>query len=333
MSTVEYLLADIGGTHARIAAYDGDKIGVPIVLKIVDFDCPVDLFQHAVEKLNVTKPRLAIASTGHEESPDVWHAANNSFWTLDKKKFEKSDVPITFWANDFYVTAYGALALGHDDLENLVSGESRPYAAKMIGGPGTGMGLAYADYIEELKSYRVRETFGGWFSVSAVTEEQILCLRTVRSLKNMEFQKTLSYEDVCAGRGLPYLYEAVCKIHGQEYNAEIGESLLTHTNAPLFNETLRLFHEFLGLFLNTAVIAGHAWGGIYLDGGVIQKVCEKGLFDVKALTSTLHANPQPEGQKEMIVHEALLNVPVKRIDTDYVALTGLKVILEHEVKK
>ncbi len=332
MSTSEYLLADIGGTHARIATYDGDKIGKPVILKIIDFDSPIDLFKHAVEKLSVSKPKLAIASTGHEESPDVLHAANNSKWVLEKKAFKQENLPIAFWANDFYVTAYGALSLGHDDLESLVPGKPRPYAAKMIGGPGTGIGLAYADYIKELEYYRVRETFGGWFAVSTITEEQNLCLRTVRSLKNMEFQKAVSYEDVCAGRGLPYLYEAICKIHGQQYSSEIGTSLLSHTNAPLFNETLRLFHEFLGLFLHTAALAGHAWGGIYLDGGVIQKICDKGLFDAKALTSTFHANPQPEGQTEMIVYDALLAVPIKRIDTEYVALSGLKTIIEQGIK-
>lgn len=333
MSTCDCLLADIGGTHARIATYEGGKIGNPIILDISDFDHPVDLFAHAAEKLGISKPRLAIASTGHEESPDVLHAANNSKWTLSKKVFQDKGVPIDFWVNDFYATSYGALALGHDDLEVLVSGKARPYGSKMITGPGTGIGLAYADYIKELERYRVRETFGGWFPVSPVSEEQILCIRTIRSMKDMGGQKHLGYEDVCAGRGLPSLYTAVCKIHGYaNFEKEAAKNILSYPDMPMFKETLRLFHEFLGLFTQTAALAGHAWGGVYLDGGVIQKICEKGLFDVNAFTSTFHGNPQPDGQKEMIVHEALLNVPVKRIDTDYSALSGLKIIIEQGAK-
>lgn len=322
MST-DYLLADIGGTQARIATYDGDKIGKPIILQITDFDCPVSLFKHAADKLNVSKPKLVIASTGVKVSETEWHSKG---WTINKDDFVKSNIELELVVNDFYASSYGVLTLGHDDVEILISGEAKPYSSKMICGPGTGIGLAYADYIQELESYRVRETFGGFFPVVSQTEEQNLCLRTIKSLKSDHGDYPLAFEDVCSGRGLPYLHRAICRMHGAKEDEKISNEILSYPDAPLFKETVRIFQEFLGSFLQTAAIAGHSLGGIYLDGGVIQTLSSKNLLDTSYIKKTFHACQRP------IVRDNLINIPLKRVDTNHVALSGLKVILEQEVK-
>ena len=328
----DYLLADIGGTHARIGHFDGQLISAPVVLKIDDFDDPVALFEEAAKELNLKTFEIAIAAAGQELEKGKIQIPNNPNWSLDKAHFKKAGRPIEFWTNDFFATAYGALTLGHDDLETLIPGEAIPQASKVICGPGTGIGLAYADYIKELKSYRVRETFGGWFPIAAMTQEQALVLRTVRAVKNDPDQKSMGFEDVIAGRGMPDLYRALCRIHGASCADEIVTSILSHPEADLFEETLRLFHEFLGIFLQTVVIAGHGLGGVYLDGGVIQKVCDKGLFDPHAVTSTFHANVHTKHQSTTPIYDAFLRVPAKRIDSPYVALSGLKFIIDNGIE-
>src|SRR5690606_29965745 len=79
---------------------------------------------------------------------------------------------------------------------------------------------------------------------------------------------------------------------------------------------LRLFHEFLGLFAATAVVAGNAYGGLYLTGGVLERLVEKDMFDVDHFLSFFHLNAVES------VRQALLDTPVIYITEPYPALKG-----------
>jgi glucokinase len=65
------------------------------------------------------------------------------------------------------------------------------------------------------------------------------------------------------------------------------------------------------------VIAGHGFGGLYLDGGVMHRLHERGLFDFAAFEKFLVLPAAP------VVRDALAAVPARLVTDPYVALKGL----------
>jgi len=178
-------------------------------------------------------------------------------------------------------------------------------------GPGTGLGLAYVIPVAR-GGWHVQETFGGHMVAASLNDEQAAIIATLRADGH-----AVVYEDLASGRGLPALYRAVCKaaktkpIYGD--TAEIFEN----AKDKHVRTTLRLFHEFLGLFAHNAAVTGHAFGGLYLDGGVIQKIYEGGLFDSDAFVRGLIPECVP------VVKKALQDVPVYLVNDPFIALRGL----------
>lgn len=317
-----YMLADIGGTHARIAAYDGNKMTPARIYKTSEYEAATELFARFRDDENLPKDNLnvAIAAAGRMDKDNIWRIGNNKDWAINVAAFEESRFPIVHICGDFEATAYGVAHMHRGDTIVLKEGDTKDfYKPRVVCGPGTGLGLAYA--IPGKAETRIQHTYGGHFPASPQTEEQTLVMRLVKQLGQHEY--TVSFEDIVSGRGLPVLHRAVCLMHGLPEKHDTSQGfILENKDDVSVQETLRLFFEFFGLFLQTAVITGDAYGGVYLDGGLIQFLVEKNLIDTSSMLHFMSHNSFP------VIRDYLEATPVAVIDTPFIALQGLKSIVD-----
>lgn len=311
------LLADIGGTHARIALFENGHIGAATKHSLKDFENAAVLLKHYQGQTD----RVMIAAAGRLDKDGIWRIGNHNDWEIDPAALDKIGITHTHFIHDFVALAQGALALAPGQLVELYTGEVDHNHQRVIAGAGTGLGLAIATPAGD-KDFKILRSHGGFNLAVTHTQEQKTVVNLVRRLQNTG--DAVCFEDVASGRGLPILYKAVCMTHGLDQTWPESPDLISIAKTVTGAQTLRLFHEFLGYFLQSACINSHATGGVYLDGGVIQKLYEAGLFDLETLLSALHLC------NNRTVSAMLHNIPVFLVNTENVALYGLSKMVIHE---
>lgn len=321
---MNYLLADIGGTHARCALFDGQDISNIEVISANDYPNGQELFLNYISRhVRPNEPLLcAIAAAGRMDADGVWRVGNNNNWEIAPIALMQSGYEVKHIIGDFVATSAGVIHLKNDECLTLHKGQKTSCTTKAICGPGTGIGLSYI--IEVDGKPCIHRTHGGHMGAVSQTIEQQKIVSKIQEINKCDYT---TFEDICSGRSLLNLYKATCAIHNSSLNPSIEkpEDILNHTKDNEVRQTLRLFHEFLGLFLQTIIVTGHAYGGVYLDGGVIQKLRTHDLLDVNAILKYAHAC------SNSVVQSALQNTPIYLINTPYIALSGLRNIIKGDV--
>jgi glucokinase len=309
------LLADIGGTHVRFAFEDETgSIQTPLKFSVTDFDTPAQALTHYCEQAGIESGGpVLIATAARPDEKGKWQFYNQNRWVIDGKSLQEAGWSLELIVNDFAASARGAVSLPDDLKEVLKTGTPDPEGACAIIGPGTGLGLAYA--MPQGNTWHIRESAGAHMLAAAATDEQYLFLGLVNSMKGDG--TIIVPEDVASGRGLPMLYKAVCVYGGYEPKERSVEELLENAEDQNVKQTLRLFHEFLGLFAHNVIVTGHACGGLYLDGGMVQRLREQDLFDFDTFEKFMVLKPVPS------VKRMLKAVPVYVVTDPYVSLRGL----------
>lgn len=312
------LLADIGGTHARFALADDDgRIGPPQKYCVKDFETIEDALSLFCTNSGCdVQPPLLMAVAARKWDDGTYRSGNHhNHWIIDKDTMTANGWHIEVIANDFVASARGTLVLPDDQKQVLRKGEDNPDAPCVILGSGTGLGLAYMHPLHEGR-WHIQQTAGAHMLAASVTEEQHMIIKLVARLKNND--TLVSYEDLASGRGLPVLYRAVCLYSGKPAQEDwAAADILDNADDPCAEATLRLFHEFLGLFTHNVMITGYCCGGLYLDGGVMHRLREKGLFDFNTFEHYMMLNPIE------VLKIAMEKVPVTMVKDPFVALRGV----------
>src|SRR5579862_984654 len=137
------LLGDIGATNARFALLASGILG-PVswveVARYPNFEDAVDaLLKSEFDGVEVSHAVLAVA--GPVESGRC--SFTNCSWIVDardiRKRFAFKTVRVV---NDFEATALSLPHLGDDDLYRVGEGRAVPHVAKVVLGPGSGLGVA-----------------------------------------------------------------------------------------------------------------------------------------------------------------------------------------------
>jgi glucokinase len=311
-----YLLADIGGTHARFAiAHDDSRVDTPIKYNTSKFNSLNEALNHFCSEQGVEdKPVLLIATAARLEADGSYNFTNGTSWKICANELSQKGWKTLLTVNDFVASARGALVIEDKDRQTLKEGKGDKSTPHCILGPGTGLGYAYMHEKPKGKWY-VQETAGARMLATAVTEEQQTIIRLFDRLK--EPDTFVSFENLASGRGLPILYKAVCLYNGQHHEIEMASDLFDSPDSPCEAQTLRLFHEFLGLFAHNAIVTGHAYRGLYLDGGLLHLIRENMLFDFNTFKKFMILNPIP------YIVDLMDNMPVYVVNDPYAALKGV----------
>lgn len=310
------ILADIGGTNARFAILDseGEISQIKIysvrenptllgaLLSFRDTECP---------NCEIVSLALAIAGpiTG-DVSP-----LTNSDWVCDRREIMKVFcTDLVFILNDFEALAMALVDLDVDDTQIIQTGEKSTTHPLLIMGPGTGLGIGALKPVITTGSFEAIVTEAGHTRYAPANERERNIIRFL--------SRRLTYvrgEDLVSGPGLVNLYQANCHLVSEPPKpcepADVVKWAREGDN--LCRQVLDDFAAVFGSFASQVALNYISLGGLYLTGGVMEKIGED--FNFKRFLQRFATNPT--------MSHLLDRIPVLRVKSEIPAFAGLRVTL------
>ena len=273
------LIGDIGGTNARfalIADMHAEIKRLPTV-HTADFPTIDDAVQSAVLDQTPLAPKAAILALA---GPIVGERVEltNCDWVVEPrisvKRFGFSEMILL---NDFEAQSLALPGLRPNDVDPIGSGIMRPEAARVVVGPGTGLGAGALVHARDMWVPVPGE--GGHIDLGPASERDMAIWPNIERVLGR-----VSAEAVLCGPGMLRLYRAICATDGVQPEQTTQEAV---TAAGLSGadkqaaETLRLFATYLGRVAGDLALIFMAYGGVFLAGGIssqIAPVLKSGAF-------------------------------------------------------
>jgi glucokinase len=322
-----FLVADIGGTHARFALAHcaGGALAVEapsIWLTALHEGLDVALEAFLAEK---GKPRLdavAVCAAGPVQGAGVAATIDmtNCPWDVSAAALARA----TGVANPLLMNDFAALALAVPHLKpgelHRVGGEEADASAPIaILGPGTGLGVAALVPAGGGRFIPVPGE-GGHVDLAPTDQREIAIVHQLMQ----EFGR-VSIERVLSGPGLVSLYMALGALDGaREKSRPTAVDIATRARAkssPLAVEAVSRFCGWLGAAAGNLALTLGAKGGVYIGGGIVPGWIEedaKGgapLFDARLFRHRFEAKGRFKSW--------LAPIPVEVIMREDPALLGL----------
>jgi glucokinase len=285
----QILLADIGGTYSRFAL--ADATGRPGQISVISNDDIAALDAAILNYLADTKARphtAVLAVAGPVNGEEI--ALTNRAWHFRLGDLaDRIGVARIKAVNDFEAIAWALARLDADDVRRL-GGDAdaalaRPESAKVVLGPGTGLGVAALVPVAE--GWQAVPSEGGHCSFGADSSDEEPIFARLRA------QDPGSAETVLSGPGIARLHAA---LHPGAAllrpRTIVGQALAGDASAQA---TIRLFTRLLGRFAGDIALTFKATGGVYLGGGVVRRLGS--LLDAGIFRAAFEGHPP---------HQALL---------------------------
>lgn len=185
--------------------------------------------------------------------------------------------------NDLVATAAAIPLLGADQLVVVQAGEPLPGGAIAVLAPGTGLGEAFLTF--DGVRYRPQPSEGGHSAFAPASELELELLRHLwRQLEHVSFER------VASGIGIPNVYEFLRDVRGIPESPGLAAALASDEDRtrhiidaatdpaspdPLAEATVELFLHTLGTEAANLALKVLATGGIYLAGGIAQRLQDR----------------------------------------------------------
>ncbi len=270
----DWLLADVGGTRARLAflAADG-ALGPARVTENDRFPDLYALLASALEKHPADRARLGVAlAVAAPVTGDAVTMTNRS-WDFSIARVERAlGVACLRVINDFAAIAWSipVLGAGHTRANGGTIGSAPEAGPIGVLGPGTGLGVS--GLIPCAAGYAALSSEGGHVTLAPDGEEEEAVLARVRR----RFGHA-SAERLVSGPGLVTLYECLATLAGLETQAlrpEEVSALACGASDPIAERALALFFGLLGSVAGNLALTLGALGGVYLAGGILPRLAE-----------------------------------------------------------
>lgn len=317
--SVTLLVGDVGGTNVRFAlarVADG-RITLDEVWKRPGREAYpgfMDALEDFLRGIDETVSGAAMGLAGPVGEGPV--ELLNAGWTCDPDAVARRlGCASVVFVNDFFAMARSAPMAAPRDLVTLSAGESLPDENCVVGGPGTGFGLATLR--------RSRPARGGvapeWIVVGGEGGHQAFAPATdvewevCRRLQAQGVYPT--NEIVAAGAGFRVTLDALADVLGLPRQPggveEVGR--LAHAGDPLADAYFRLRAATTYTALSDAAVAVNALGGVFVAGGVAVRL-EKWLWEPEAISRFRLKGPRTE---------LLSGIPIQLITDDVAPLKGV----------
>ena len=268
----ECLVADIGGTHIRIAriANTEGKLDCHRKYRCADFSNVGAAIEWFLRETGLSRPdhvALAVASAVTGNSIQF----TNSPWCFSQMTLKQHlGLKSLLVLNDFEALALALPHLPPEDRCPTGCGRAINHAPMAVIGPGTGLGVA-AIVPNALGSWFPISSEGGHMTLSPATEFESEVLRAA-----WKERQHISAEAFLSGTGLPLLYRAIGCVRGESIQAEmaaqeIGSFAMAGSDA-LCSLTINTFCEMLGTIAGNVALVYGSRGGVFIGGGIVPKI-------------------------------------------------------------
>jgi glucokinase len=315
-----HLLAEFGGTNARFALVDPSNPGELLNLSFepcARFSSAEEAVGWYLEEMGV--PKVAAGCVSIAGPTDVASLrVSNKDWTLDPAHIKKlMGAEHVEFLNDFEALAYALPFLSDEEKREIHPGFVSIGKPMAVLGPGTGLGVA--GLLPNGNRYTVIKSEGGGIGFAPEDELE----RAVMLHLNAQLGR-VTCEDVLCGSGIVRLYGAISEVEGMtpaDYGpADISERALEGSDA-LCLKTIHAFCHILGHFAGDIALMFNAAGGVYLGGGILEKI--RPIF----LDSNFGERFLSRGPKSHLVK----NTPVFLVEHEVPALLGASYWLQHQL--
>jgi glucokinase len=265
------LVADIGGTNARLAVAD---LATLRVSGAASFRCAEFRSLEAVvaSYLNgrAERPTAAAVAVAAPVVGDTVRLTNSP-WSLVHDEFRAAiGVETLLVLNDFEALAHALPHLEAADLHQIGGGAPAERATKAVLGPGTGLGVAGLAWSPAGWQALASEGGHAAFAVEDATEFAML----ERLLTGRE---RLSVERVVSGPGLADVYRVLAELQGRPAPPLEAAEVVKRAHAgddAIAGEALDRFATWLGRFAGDAALFFGARGGVYIGGGIAPRMVD-----------------------------------------------------------
>ncbi|GHF13807.1 glucokinase [Kordiimonas sediminis] len=318
---VSIIAADIGGTHARVGIVDIAPGAAPssyahdytlrayTKYRCKDFESLASVFEafkadHALEGCVAG----AIASAGYFDG-DILHSVNLP-WPVSLAPLRSVlGLNTLYGLNDYEAVAYSTLLPARDDAIQLnPHGKAHPGKARVVLGPGTGLGAAVLVPCGDGSATLTTEA--GQMTFAPTNDRDAVIAEILR--KKYEF---VTVERLLSGSGLLNIYGALAEMNDQQAVLDrpslVSDAAISGRDA-LADEALSTFCEILGSVAGNMALGYGARGGVYLAGGILPKFKEY-LQQSRFLASYLN-----QGKMQSYVKA----IPVTLMDHGHLGVIG-----------
>ena len=296
------LVGDIGGTKTdlMILAPAAEHF-VPLErarLRSAEYPDLSSLLQEFLRAVGLKIKRACLDVAG--PVVDGHAQLTNLPWDVDGVRLcRELDLEAVDILNDLAAIAHAIPALQANDLLTLNAGSEHATGTKAIVAPGTGLGEAFL--VWNGQSFQPCPSEGGHADFAPPNEALEALLPYMR--KRVEH---VSYELVCSGIGIPYLYEffrdrskalesptlaSELALASDRTPLIIAHALDPRSPCPLCRAALEAFIAILGAEAGNLALKVFALGGVYIAGGIAPRLipllkeqtflsafCNKGRF-------------------------------------------------------
>nr|WP_254621593.1 glucokinase [Stutzerimonas stutzeri] len=266
------MVGDIGGTNARFALWRDQQIESVRVLPTIDYPRPEDAIRAYLQGVGQSVEALqavCLACAGPVSGDEF--VFTNNHWRLSRKAFcQDLGLSDLLLINDFTAMALGMTRLRDGELIEVCPGQSEVGRARLVIGPGTGLGVATLLPLDG-GAWHALPGEGGHVGLPIGTaREAALWARLHDKLGHVNAEAILS------GGGLLELYRTSCAVDGESPRfttpAEVTAAALAGDGYAA--AVLEQFCVWLGRIAGDNVLTTGARGGVYIAGGIVPRFVE-----------------------------------------------------------
>lgn len=277
MPSVGYprLVADVGGTNVRfgLVRSPGGAVADVTAFTCADFaslEAAAATYLGHIAKRDAapvapSAAALALATAIH--GPVV--KMTNSAWTISRDDVASAlGAAQVLLLNDFEALALALPHLGDGETQWIGSARPDRTLPMAVIGPGTGLGVSSC--VPSRDGWIALAAEGGHATATPADDFE----SDVLSLLRREYAH-VSAERLLSGIGLPLLYRAVCAVRGstpQILDAEAITRRALEAGDADCRATLDTFCAMLGTFAGNVALTIGARGGVFVAGGIAQKL-------------------------------------------------------------
>jgi glucokinase len=264
------LIGDIGGTNARFSLLS-DSASEPkdvTIVQTANYPTIDAAIEDAVLSKAPVKPRSTILAVAGPINGDAIPLTNCPWVVRPNDLIANLGFEDVVVINDFEAQALAVATLDGDNQMQVGRGEVKSGHSKVVLGPGTGLGVA-----------GLVHALDAWIPVPGEGGHVDLGPRSARDLEIFphieRIEGRVSAEQILCGRGLLGLYHAICTADGVTPSlatpADVSNHGLSGENGQAA-EAISLFAVYLGRVAGDMAVVFNAKGGVYLSGGIPQKI-------------------------------------------------------------